>query len=475
MEKSVRIGIVEDDILAAQVLQLHLQQFGYSVFGSYAKGEDLLEQLGNEAAYPDLILMDIRLDGALTGVETAELIQKIRPIPVIFLTGYDNEQIFQQSEKIGAFGYLQKPVDTKQLLASIKMALSSFKNETNIKENLHFAVSVLSLLGDAVFVLNKETFHIVYKNPAGKDLLAMFSLPLDDATVLNRFQFKRFSTNSHIQIGDFSASDTDTSEIKRIIAKANNITRFLEVSLSPNPETNDLILVVRDITSLIEQEENFQALSLRLRELHHSFVNMQESERLLIAREIHDELAQYLVRIKMDLFSLKNAVSNQVEASKTVENSIQVLNETVKRVKLIAKSLRPPLLDEFGLNEALKSYLEELIARNETTFIHFSFADLPDSLDADWSLDVFRVMQESITNCFKHAKATEIEVNSRIESDVFILSIRDNGNGFTGGKVPENSWGVLGMKERALKWGGTLTISPATPHGTLVNLSLPLP
>lgn len=235
-------------------------------------------------------------------------------------------------------------------------------------------------------------------------------------------------------------------------------------------------LLLKSIRYSIERKRILE----EMRELHSRTVDLQEMERIRLGRELHDEIGQYGVRLKMDLFALKSQVlttlgSGSEAIEQKFDNAIDLVQSFVKQIKHIVNDLRPPLLEEFGLLSAMETYIKQLDSSNTNTSIIFDFDYQELQVSNEWSVDVYRFMQEAVTNALKHANASLITVTCRFESfNQFILQIEDNGEGFKEITDSETHWGLTGMKERASKWGGRVHISSVPNKGTLIELTIPI-
>lgn len=227
------------------------------------------------------------------------------------------------------------------------------------------------------------------------------------------------------------------------------------------------------------QERTAQLVSAndRLSALSRQIIQVQEDERRHIARDLHDEIGQSLTAVKLNLQEIDDMVDG-APAGPLVKDSLSVLGQLLQRVRSMALELRPSLLDELGLREASKWYVTRQGARAglTTTFE----ADSPwERMSEEIEIACFRVLQESLTNIIKHARATTVSVTLKQTHDCLDLRICDNGVGFS----PEEarlralrgeSTGLLGMEERLRLVGGTLTIQSARGTGTEVNAKFPL-
>ncbi len=206
-------------------------------------------------------------------------------------------------------------------------------------------------------------------------------------------------------------------------------------------------------------------------------IQAQEEERARVAREIHDELGQLLTRLSIDLkMSETQIASDATRAAQTLAATQTLVWQTIEQAHRLIVELRPTLLDELGLEAALR---EELTTRLEPQGIHTRLEahSGPDRLPGSVEITVFRIAQEAISNIARHAHAQHASLSLHADGTLE-LCIRDDGVGVPadwrsagGGHRP---LGLLGMQERAALIGGSLTVEPNPPHGTCVTLRVPL-
>jgi PAS domain S-box-containing protein len=252
------------------------------------------------------------------------------------------------------------------------------------------------------------------------------------------------------------------------------------VSISPIKDARGRIIAVSSITHDITERRQAADALARSREQLRDFAgrlrSAREKERTLIAREIHDDLGQTLTALKMDLHAVAGAVTVAERAgveSKT-RALVALVDALIDRVRTLATDLRPPVLDRLGLSAAVAWAAREFTRR---TGIHCEL-DLPEQpipIDADRATDLFRILQEALTNIVRYADATVVDIHLRTTPGEIVFEIHDNGRGISASAVAApGSFGVLGMRERALAWGGELGIGTAPQGGTAVIVCLPL-
>lgn len=213
-----------------------------------------------------------------------------------------------------------------------------------------------------------------------------------------------------------------------------------------------------------------------LRQLSQQLVQAQEEERKSISRELHDEIGQMLTALKMELSNLETFRNDAGDAFEKHLNETRMITEqTMRSVRDLAMGLRPSMLDDIGLEPALRWQAQEFSRRS----------GIPVSVETDGYLEgltdpvrtcVYRVVQESLTNCARHAEARSVRITIHGSRDRLSLVIQDDGKGFDVAGMGRRGMGLIGMEERIKKLGGTFVISSQSqrePRGTVVRMELP--
>jgi two-component system sensor histidine kinase UhpB len=195
----------------------------------------------------------------------------------------------------------------------------------------------------------------------------------------------------------------------------------------------------------------------------------QEAERQRIARELHDEVGQVLTSVVLELEHA--ARHGGEENARQLAAAREAVRRSLDDVRRIARELRPEVLDDLGLQSALRS-LCTVAAAHQDLSVERRF-ELQDAVSPEVELVVYRVAQESLTNVMRHAGASEVLVSLGNVDGGLRLVVRDNGCGLR--TYAELGAGIAGMQERALHVGGRLTVAPASAGGTEVRLDIPLP
>jgi len=245
---------------------------------------------------------------------------------------------------------------------------------------------------------------------------------------------------------------------------------------SPTVEDLEVIERARYLAGIaIERRQ----LEDQLRELSAHVESIREDERTGIAREIHDDLGQALTALKMDLAWLgRRLADGRPEDGSVLRERIQGMSDltdaVIERVRRISAELRPGVLDDLGLLAAFEWQGQEFEQRTEATCsIRSNFGD--ERLDPAVSTAVFRIFQEALTNVARHARAHHVDVTLVREDGHLTMTVQDDGVGIPAEAGQSlTALGLLGMRERARRLGGTASVLPAEEGGTVVRVRVPL-
>lgn len=222
-------------------------------------------------------------------------------------------------------------------------------------------------------------------------------------------------------------------------------------------------------------QQELKQLNQELRSVSAHLERIREEEQARIAREIHDQIGQQLTGLKMDVSWVKGMIGKKAEPEailKKLNEMLDNLDEAVKTVRKVASDLRPSILDDFGLIDALDWHSKEFATRYG---INVHFKSLVNEINADPAITIglFRIYQEALVNVARHAAAKNVISVLETSDNKVSLSITDDGKGFDNSKQ-KKTLGLLGMKERAQMIGGTLAINSKPGTGTALFISVPL-
>lgn len=219
-------------------------------------------------------------------------------------------------------------------------------------------------------------------------------------------------------------------------------------------------------------EEQLRASEAKLRVLTTKLLQLQEEERKGLARELHDQIGQSLNLLKLLLD--RSLRSGGKEGRDLLQQSSSVLNELIESVSALSLELRPKMLDDLGLMDALDWHIDRFTARTHVQ-VHFEKPGLKKQLPLDVSTAVYRIVQEALSNIARHARSRRAIVQVKVGRNAVHLRIEDYGKGFDPAAITTTeAMGISGMQERAALLGGTLGINSAPGKGTCLVAEIPL-
>lgn len=235
-----------------------------------------------------------------------------------------------------------------------------------------------------------------------------------------------------------------------------------------------IVLTVEDITAQKKAQEDLERSRQELRNLSIHLQSVREKESTRIARKIHDELGQSLTALQMSLSWLAGHLPADSKAIlEKTRGMSSLVNATVESVHNITTELRPSLLDDLGLAAAIEWQAADFQKHSGIRCqAHIRCARI---IDKELATAVFRIFQETITNIARHAQATLCKVSLTGNEKELCLEVTDNGIGVMQWQIDNPlSFGMIGMRERAHLWGGTVHVQNVKPSGTTVRVSIPL-
>ncbi len=598
--KKTKILIVEDERIVAEDIKTKLEHVGYAIAGIVNSGDESVQKA--EKLKPDLVLMDIVLEGKMDGIEAAgEILSKLN-IPVVYLTAYSDTKTLKRAKVTEPFGFIIKPFETQDLFTSIEMALYRHTLRNMLKESeerykalfdrslsyiyVHdfngqfidaneaalkamgykrkelLSLHLASLLDknqlpqacqsleeiirtghqkvpDEYKIRRKDGHYIwvetegslIYKDGKpyavqgiGRDITG--KKMAEDALRESEEKFRTLAEKSPNMIfintmgkivyankpceeimgykrDDFYSPDFDffsliapeySEKIKSFFSKhikGKDVRPYEYALITKNGRRIEAILttrlityegekailgIVTDITERKEAEETLRESQEQLRSLAAHLQSIREEERMVMAREIHDELGQALTAIKMDLSWLnKRLPEGQSLMRKKTESMSELIDSTIQTVQRISAELRPGLLDDVGLLAAIEWQAEEFKKRTGIA-CELSVGSQDIILESERSTAIFRIFQETLTNITRHAQATKVKVSLLNKDNRVELKIKDNGKGICEEKISDpKSLGLMGIQERVYFLGGDIEIKGIQGKGTTTAVSIPLP
>jgi len=235
---------------------------------------------------------------------------------------------------------------------------------------------------------------------------------------------------------------------------------------SLNQEITERIQAEADLT---ESESEMRALAIRLEEV-------EESERKRLSRELHDRAGSNLTALNINLSIMEGLLTAEIaeEVKSRLTDSMNLVEDTTEIIRDVMGSLRPQVLDDYGLTAAMHWYGDRLSKRTGIKIL-FQGEDLQNRLTQETETAFFRIVQEAMNNVIKHAQADRIIINLDETDDMVQLRIIDNGRGFDMAdfkKREQSGWGLINMRERAQFVGGQLLIDSNPGQGTQIIIQI---
>lgn len=251
----------------------------------------------------------------------------------------------------------------------------------------------------------------------------------------------------------------------------------IEASISSLMENNEryYTVIFRDITERKLAKEKMAQYHTQLSQLSTALQSIREEERKHIARELHDDLGQLLAALRMDLSILQRDHLISEKSQNILHSMDQLILSSITTLRRIATDLRPRALDEGGLYFALQS-LQKDFSNRHGVYCELIADEEQLVLNDAHSTAIFRIIQESLTNVARHAKATEVQIEFHRDETTLNLIICDNGCGIDQDDMQKNrSFGLVGMRERIKAMQGDFSVTSVPGEGTRLEINIPLP
>ncbi len=460
------ILIVEDSFIVAYHLQKTLESEGYHVYGILDAGEKALQFL--EHTKPDLVLMDIMLNGEIDGIQTAGVIKTRFNLPVIYITALTDKDTIQRAKITEPYGYLTKPFEDREIFTVLEMALYKHDIESRLRKSEEKYYATVRAMSDALVIVDSQ-FNVTYLNTAAESLTAVQLetaigksiteiLPLQNDTTLD------FPVNP---IQCVLGKEVNTLQVGLSLRLKNKLIPIGDGTISTitdkRGEQIGYVLVFKDLTEKVEHAR-------LLREFENTrvaaLIEGQEKERSRIAKDLHDGLGQMLNAIKMNINMLVSDKNKAVDISKLMDEAIQ---ESVR----ISENLLPSKLKDFDLSTCLKSLCKQI---HETLTVAVTFqqtGEVP-AVEQNQKVNFYRIAQEAINNAIRHAQASTISLQLMSNQENIRLIVEDNGIGIKPVNDGKPHHGLVNMRERTEMMGGKLTIESDNKRGTLIIAEVPI-
>lgn len=358
--------------------------------------------------------------------------------------------------------------------------LLSIQAQTSLQQKEARLSAIVDSAMDAIVTVNDEQKIMLFNRAAEQ----MFGIGREQAIgmPLDRFLPARFreSHRAHIEhFGKTGVTSRRMGDVTKLWALRSNGEEFpIEASISQVAEDGRhyFTVILRDITLRDRYETELKRQQSELRTLSAQVLEAREEEKTRIARELHDELGQLLTALKMDLGWMgSNFAAHDPSLGDKLRQMSDTLDRTVGSVRRIAADLRPLMLDDLGLHDAVAWLIQDFSQRSG---VHCHFRSPEEqqlaNLERSTANTVYRALQESLTNIGRHAKAQNAWIVLEEDGRTVMLEVEDDGIGIGPTDMGKSrSLGLKGMRERVLHLGGTLDVARPPRGGTRITLHLP--
>jgi PAS domain S-box-containing protein len=359
------------------------------------------------------------------------------------------------------------------LMAVVRDASERKKREEQSQEAARYARSLIEVSPDPMVMIDTRG-QITDVNVAAERMTGLSREQLIGSDAASKFTeperlyrgFQQVAIQGHVS--DYPMT------IRHISGRLTEVMCNANVYRNQQSEIIGVFASARDMTESRRIQQEIMVSRQRVRELAAQSEAVREEEKKHIAREVHDELGQVLTALRMDLSFLGMQSSPQdLVLMKKIQDMKALVDRAIQGVRNVASNLRPAALD-MGLVAAIEWLCTEF-TRNTETPCAFHADQASTDLDEAWSMVMFRIVQESLTNITRYAQASSVNVTMERRGQFLWLEVRDNGRGFDPAEVAKKkSYGLLGMRERAIILGGRVKIISAQGQGTMVDVTIPI-
>jgi len=483
----VRILHLEDNPWDADLIRRQLQDSGFDcdVFraGNGAEYESALA-----SGTFDLVLCDFSVPGydALLALKRA---RELRPdLPFVVISGELSEEQAVECLRAGATDYLLKH-RLQRLVPAVERAL----DEAVERKRRHLAEiarresedrfrSVVAAMAEGVIVQDR-TGKIVASNAAASRILGSTEEEFrrHSSADLHRCPIREdgspFPGAEHPAIVTLRTGRPQ-SQVVMGVHLGDGALRWLSINTEPLKHAGDdtsyaVVTTLADITERKRAEAELREHASNLRELTRRLVEVEEEERRNINRELHDRVGQDLAAVKLNIELVRATLAEDVRATvgPRLDDAQKLVQATIDNARNIMAELRPPGLDDYGLDVALSGHAGA-VAQRLGIPVRVSGKSPQPRLAPVVETALYRIVQEALNNVAKYANAKNVEITLATRSREVTLTVTDDGTGFDTGKVPANSYGLRIMRERAQAVGARLEVDSVRGRGTRIAVIL---
>ncbi len=356
-----------------------------------------------------------------------------------------------------------------EALRVAKEELSSYSKdlERQVGIRTREITNILKYTPDVVYVKDRDGRYVLVNSRFEE----LFGVSSEEVRGKTDYDIMKKEVADEFRKNDLRVlQESKSMQVEERVAQNSEVHTYLSVKFPVYDESgavNGVCGISTDITAVKKAQDQLRRLSGRI-------MASQEKERTAIARELHDELGQVLTALRMDAVWMQERLhGSDPRIAERALTMCDLIDKTIKDVRSIAIRLRPGVLDDLGLVDALEWLTSDFENRSGITCI-FEHADVPE-LNDTVSTAAYRICQEAMTNVARYAEASRVSVVLKADRNILNLSIRDDGNGFDIAALSEfEGIGIAGMRERAALAGGNLEVISEKGKGCHVLFKVPV-
>ncbi len=498
-EKLVNILLVEDSESDAVILQEEVRQsnkgnYNFKIAGSMQQAIEYLKKDNFDA-----VLLDLNLPDS-SGLETVKAVRYSQPdIPIVVLTGLEDEKTGIEAVRMGAQDYLVKgKTDGRLISRAVRYAIERKRMEVELRkarDELEIRVEERTMtirrqsrfleanfqhsLTTVIFLdisFNFIRVNLAFANACRKRV--------EDFPGHNYFEF--FPDLGYKEIFENAVRTKESYDARAkpfsFVEHPEWGIKYYDLTLVPilgeSGEVEFLVLSLKDITERKKAEEKVLAYQDHLRALTAEVVRVEENERRKIATELHDSIGQILAFLKIELGSLQKLQESE-DSFNTIKHLREQVEKAIQQTRTLTFEMSPPELYTLGLNSAIEELAQRFSEERGLTCT-VDISDNSYSLDEQMKIILYRSVREILINAAKHSHAQNIHVLvRRIDNNIEIV-LEDNGIGFDISRLDKtkktkfNGFGLFSIDERLKQLGGKLAINSVKGKGTKTILSAPV-
>ncbi len=482
MSGHIRVLYVDDYPLDRALVRdaLVRENQGFEMVEAASRQE--FESLLSQGSY-DVVLSDFNILG-FEGLDVIAAVHQAYPdLPVIIVTGTGSEEVAVQAIKRGASDYVIKsprhiqhlPLTIQNVLEAKRLQAEREHQRTELQDAYRFVTSIVDTSPAALVVLNTQGRVALWNKAAerifGWELAEIGGREIPFVTPEHRAAFAD-------QLQRVARGERLLDQESSVVRKDG---RHIDVLFSAVPllygdnAAAGVLMVYTDISQRKEAERKLATSESRLHELTQHLNDVSEREKAHLSRELHDHLGQHLTAMKLGIQQAgAELVSHGTQWTQKMGTLVNLADEAIEMVRETCMDLRPASLDRFGLDAALRDEVSR-IQQVGRIRVDLDYAVPSDAIDKDLASNLFRIVQESLTNVLRHANATAARVALRQKNDYLELTVCDDGVGIQKETVAgKPSLGLVGMQERVRAYDGMFDVSPGPEGGTQVRVRIPL-